>query len=176
MLDNPFTPEKVQSTISLSVYNRPSSMAARRPHTAYTADDLVRKMPGWKPPPTAPAAEGEVAEDPAAVSAREPILPDFNTGKKFEMISRDGTEAYRQQQLMEIHSIRDYLAKPNVRGEKDKANVNIPLMKTFERAIMLPPELQTDPLKKYPTYGENLMINPFPKKKKKGKKGKKKRR
>lgn len=151
-------------------------MAARRPFTAYTADELVRKMPGWKPPPTAPAADGEVADAPVAESAREPILPDFGTAKNFELISRDGTEAFRQQQLMEIHSIRDYLAKPNIKGEKDKANVNIPLMKTFERAILLPQELQTDPLKKYPTYGENLMVNPFPKKKKKGKKGKKKRR
>ena len=58
-LDNPFTPEKVSSQISLSVYNRPSSMANRRPHTAYTADDLVRKLPGWKPPPPGKDADGE---------------------------------------------------------------------------------------------------------------------
>lgn len=38
ILDNPFTPQKAASQISLSVYNRPQSMADRRPHTAYTAD------------------------------------------------------------------------------------------------------------------------------------------
>ena len=37
-LDNPFTPEKASSAISLSVYNRPSSVANRRPRTAYTAE------------------------------------------------------------------------------------------------------------------------------------------
>ena len=55
------------------------------------------------------------------------------------------------------------------------------MMKTFERAILMPSEHQNqfdpDPAKpkRYPTYGEFLMQNPFPKKKKKkkGKKGKK---
>lgn len=49
-------------------------------------------------------------------------------------------------------------------------------MKTFERAILMPDEAQADlATKRYPTYGEFLMENPFPKKKKKGgKKGKKK--
>lgn len=42
-IDNPFTPEKVKSQISLSVYNRPSSMAARRNITCFTSDELVRK-------------------------------------------------------------------------------------------------------------------------------------
>ena len=63
------------------------------------------------------------------------------------------------------------------REEKDKTYVNIPHMKTFERAIMLPDEVQSDlKTKKYPTYGHFLMENPFPAKKKgkKGKKGKKK--
>ena len=59
-------------------------------------------------------------------------------------------------------------------------------MKTFERAILMPSQHQDDPAKllakndgkndrKYPTYGEFLMVNPHPKKKKKkkGKKGKK---
>jgi len=49
-------------------------------------------------------------------------------------------------------------------------------MKTFERAILMPQEVQSNlETKRYPTYGEFLMVNPFPKKKKKkkGKKGKK---
>ena len=45
--------------------------------------------------------------------------------------------------MSEIISIRDYLAKPQAKkDEKDKANVNIPLMKTFERAILMPSEMQ----------------------------------
>ena len=36
-------------------------------------------------------------------------------------------------------SVRDYLARPqNLRDEKDKNYINIPLMKTFERAILMP--------------------------------------
>lgn len=47
-------------------------------------------------------------------------------------------------------------------------------MKTFERAILMPDEPQDNlGTKKYPTYGEFLMENPFAKKKKKAKKGKK---
>ena len=53
-------------------------------------------------------------------------------------------------------------------------------MKTLERAILLPSEMQSDIKdKQYPEIGKFLMDNPFPKKKKKkgGKgKGKKKRR
>lgn len=46
-------------------------------------------------------------------------------------------------------------------------------MKTFERAILMPSEAQSNlTTKKYPQYGEFLMANPFPKKKKKGKKKK----
>lgn len=58
--------------------------------------------------------------------------------------------------------------------EKDKNQITIPHMKTFERAMLMAPEVKADlQLKRYPTYGEFLMVNPFPKKKKK-KKGKKK--
>ena len=55
--------------------------------------------------------------------------------------------------------------------------MNIPMMKTFERALLLPSEMQANITEKqYPEMGAFLMENPFPKKKKKkGKKGKKKR-
>lgn len=57
------------------------------------------------------------------------------------------------------------------RDEKDKTYINIPVMKTFERAILLPSEHQSNlTTKRYPTYGEFLMVNPHKKeKKKKGK-------
>lgn len=50
-------------------------------------------------------------------------------------------------------------------------------MNTLERAVMVPSDMEFVPgQKKYPDCGEGLMVNPFPKakKKKKGKKGKKK--
>uniref|UniRef100_A0A7S3HXY4 Uncharacterized protein n=1 Tax=Favella ehrenbergii TaxID=182087 RepID=A0A7S3HXY4_9SPIT len=148
-------------------------MAARRPHTAYTADDLLRKMPGWKPP-TIP---GEEAEPPAPEMGRESSLPEFKLSNSFNFASKNAADSVRQQQLEEIQSIRDYLARPHTkRDEKDKTYINIPVMKTFERAILMPSEAQSDLMtKRYPTYGEFLMVNPFPKKKKKkkGKKGKK---
>jgi len=50
-------------------------------------------------------------------------------------------------------------------------------MKTFERAILMPSEVEADLEKKrYPTYGEFLMVNPNPKKKKKSKKGGKRKK
>ena len=62
---------------------------------------------------------------------------------KFGLITKDATDQYRQSQMSEIISIRDYLARPQAKkDEKDKANVNIPLMKTFERAILMPSEIQ----------------------------------
>ena len=66
--------------------------------------------------------------------------------------------------------MRDYLAKAQPkREEKEKTQVNIPLMKTFEKALLLPQEMQTNiTQKQYPETGMFLMENPFPKKKKKG--------
>lgn len=86
------------------------------------------------------------------------------------------------QQIEEIMSIRDYLAKNQGRlpaksgtrdGEKEVI-VDIPSLKVFERAVLLPTEGQCEPqLKKYPKDGDNLASNPNAKKKKgKGKKKK----
>ena len=141
-----------------------------------TADDLLRKIPGWKPPVTAPVdGEAAVEVEHQGGEERQSIIPEFNMTQKFEYVTKNATDTTRQQNLEEIHSIRDYLAGPHIkRDDKDKAYKNIPLMKTFERAIMIPDELQCDlNAKRYPSYGEFLMENPFPKKKKKGKKGKK---
>lgn len=142
VLDNPFTPQKVSSQISLSVYNRPSSMANRRPHTAYTADELVRKLPGWKPPPPGKDADGEPLPPAEVADKREPVLPEFALSKQFDYVSKNATDTVRQSQIEEIQSIRDHLAKPHVkRDEKDKTYINIPVMKTFERAILMPAEV-----------------------------------
>ena len=101
LLDNPFTPEKAASQISLSVYNRPTIMASKRPHTAYTADELVRKMPGWKPPPPGKDADGEPL--PAQeVAQREPVLPEFAISKNFDFVSKNANDAMRLSQMEEI--------------------------------------------------------------------------
>ena len=150
-------------------------MSQRRPNTSYTAEDLVRRITGWKPA-TAAAVDGEPAEAVFSETMKEPILPEFEISKRFDFISKNATDSVRQQQLEEIQSIRNSLAKPQAkRDEKDKTYINIPVMKTFERAILMPDEQQDNlGFKRYPTYGEFLMENPFPKKKKKGKgKGKK---
>lgn len=67
-------------------------------------------------------------------------------------------------------SIRDYLAKSqgrlpikatNVRDGRDadkETLIDIPSLKVFERALLLPTEQQCEPqLKKYPKDGENLL-------------------
>ena len=57
----------------------------------------------------------------------------------FNFVSKNAADSVRQQQLEEIQSIRDYLARPHTkRDEKDKTYINIPVMKTFERAILMP--------------------------------------
>ena len=68
VLDNPFTPEGYQRQISLSVYNRPKSMAMRRPGAGRTADDLISRLPGYKAP-AGPAREGPDGEPLAPVDA-----------------------------------------------------------------------------------------------------------
>ena len=76
-------------------------MSNRRPHTAYTADDLVRRMPGWKPAP--PKAGEEPPEEPVQAEApREPKLPEFAASKQFDFISKDAADSARMQQLEEI--------------------------------------------------------------------------
>ena len=72
---------------------------------------------------------------------KEPILPEFGISKNFDYVSKNATDSVRQQQLEEIQSIRDYLARRHdKKDEKDKAFINIPVMKTFERAILMPDE------------------------------------
>ena len=79
VLDNPFTPTQYDRQISLSVYNRPKSMAMRRPYTVKTSEALIGRLPGYKEP-TKPVKAGEEPESPVKIDAqsvREPILPEF---------------------------------------------------------------------------------------------------
>ena len=70
-------------------------MAQRRPHTAYTADDLVRKLPGWKPPPVKASDDPEAQPEPVEVK-REPTLPEFAISKEFNFVTKDATDNVRQ--------------------------------------------------------------------------------
>ena len=80
---------------------------------------------------------------------------------------RTNTELSRLEQFEECQRIKEKLAR-------DGYQIS---MSTLEKAIVLPSEqewMAKD--RKYPSPGDFLMVNPFPraKKKKKGKKGKKK--
>ena len=83
------------------------------------------------------------------------------------MLARTGTEQARLDNLAEMTKIKEKLSR-------DGCPIS---MTVLQRAVMIPEDIEQNPEDKiYPDAGQNLMINPFPKpkKKKKGKKGKKK--
>lgn len=157
--------------MSLSVYNKPKDLAFRRPHTAATQHDLLKNMSGYKPPAAAVTigADGQPEAVPEEAAAKEPILPPFEGTDKFELITKDATDAQRQRDMLEVLSINELLVKNNI---------PFPLH-AIKKAILMPSETQGMPLgaDKYPKAGFGLVPNPFPSKKKKKKgKGKKKKR
>lgn len=83
-LDNPFTPTQYGRQISLSVYNRPKSMANRRPITAKTSEELISRLPGFKPAAAPKGEDGEPLPQLDAQSVREPTLPEFIGGDKWQ--------------------------------------------------------------------------------------------
>ena len=96
--NNPFTPDRVDSQISLSVYNRPKTMASVRREIDFskTADDLLRKIPGWKPPVTAPVdGEAAVEVEHQGGEERQSIIPEFNMTQKFEYVTKNATDTTR---------------------------------------------------------------------------------
>lgn len=70
-------------------------MVERRPRTAKTHEELLRILPGYKAPVSKPVLdeEGNPIMKEEAASMKIPLLPDFGT--KFEMITKDGLDAYR---------------------------------------------------------------------------------
>jgi hypothetical protein len=169
--ENPFQPNSFHKHMSLSVYNKPKDLAFRRPATSASHHDLLRNIPGYKAPLTAvPTAAGD--EHPPLGEAASvpvlPVLPIFEGASKFEMITKDATDAQRQRDMLEVMSINDNLAMNNIQ---------FPLQ-SIKKAILMPQETQGMPLgaDKYPKPGSCLVVNPFPKKKKKKKKGKGKKK
>jgi hypothetical protein len=96
-------------------------------------------------------------------------LPDFKNGSNLGMLARSTVDGYRLEQMKEIEGIKETLA---LKGFPQS-------MVTLQRAILMPAELESVAEKRrYPMPDVGLMLNPFPKKKKKGKKkkgGKKKK-
>ena len=83
-------------------------MANKRPHTSKTADELIRRFPGWKPP-AIPVKKGEEEPEPVPVdsqSVREPNLPDFTIGDKWQQRS------FTKFGLMTRHCKKDEDGKP----------------------------------------------------------------
>ena len=97
-------------------------MSLRRPLTAYTAEDLVKRLPGWKPPPEKKGEDGEPLAPRVEEIPRVQSLPEFAPTKDrfpikqlawgVDHISKNALDSARQIQMEEIQSIRDYLAKP----------------------------------------------------------------
>lgn len=69
-------------------------MALRRPQTAYTAEDLVKKLPGWKPPPEKKNEDGEVISPPEEIQ-RVASLPEFALSKQFDFVSKNAIDSAR---------------------------------------------------------------------------------
>ena len=82
------------------------------------------------------------------------------------MLRNDGTERYRQEQMLDVYSMKERLAHEGL-----PAN-----LKTIKKALLIPEEATRLPNSfSYPDAKVGLMANPWPKKKKsKKKKGKKK--
>eukprot|EP00347_Sterkiella_histriomuscorum_P008883 403343381 len=154
-LDNVFvSSSKGSDAYSLSVYNRAEKFA--RPLTAPTQNNWFKGMQKLQPVP-----EEEETQVP------DTRFPDFKVPKELQPISRGAIDGFRLEQVNEIESIKERLARDNC-----PQSVGI-----LQRAILMPEDVEYQPgLRKYPTPGDALMINPFPKKKKKKgkKKGKKK--
>lgn len=56
-------------------------MALRRPLTGKKPEDLVKKLPGWKPPPEKAPAEGEELLPKVEEMQRVVSLPEFAISK-----------------------------------------------------------------------------------------------
>lgn len=71
-------------SISLSVYNRPKTLAQSEQKAGKKPEDYLKQIPGWKPP-AAPA--GTVEEPLLELAKREPKLPEF--ASTFALITKD---------------------------------------------------------------------------------------
>ena len=59
-------------------------MANRRPITAKTSEELISRLPGFKPAAPPKGEDGEPLPQLDAQSVREPTLPEFIAGDKWQ--------------------------------------------------------------------------------------------
>lgn len=143
-----FTQENWTEGLSLSVYNRPKTLVDKMPTSKKKPEEYLKTIPGYKPP-AAKAALDAMAEPVPEPVKREPKIKQPVFAKEFAQITKDENDSYRLQQMEEIMSIRDYLAKSQGRlptksatgRDVDKEVLgDIPSLKMFERALLLPTE------------------------------------
>ena len=67
-------------------------MAARRSKIHLTADEIVRKQPGWKPTPVPGEAPPEEAPPE---NERESKIPEFALSKTFSFASKNAADSSR---------------------------------------------------------------------------------
>ena len=87
-------------------------MAKRKPRPVTTQDALLRRIPKWKKP----VVKAELGPDgeplpppPESEKVREPLLPSF--ADLTDMITKDDKDQYRQEQMLEVYSIKERLAR-----------------------------------------------------------------
>lgn len=83
-VSHPFNMNNYDQSISLSVYNRPKSLAQSDQKAGKKPEDYLKLIPGWKPP-AAPA--GTTEEPVLELAKREPKLPEF--ASSFSLITKD---------------------------------------------------------------------------------------
>jgi hypothetical protein len=133
------------------VYNRVEKYS--RPMTAPSKQNWLKAFDKLQP----------VDEEESVIDNR---LPEFKNKEQLNLLSRGQVDGYRLEQIKEIESIKDRLARDHCPQS----------MVTLQRAVLIPEEVEYNAgERKYPGSGFGLMANPFPKKKKK-KKGKKKKK
>ena len=129
--DNPFdgTPSELKNRQSLSVYSQPVAVAARRPTTAKTQQELLMNIPGYKPPPVAgpdgamlPAEA--VPERPKTAREADPTGNDLMNDIDFADLDR-----VRQEEVDELYELKDRLVAERLASENPK-NMKI-LMKAI---------------------------------------------
>lgn len=167
-IDNPFSEETLKQDISLSVFSTPKHVIERRPRPMTTQEQLLKRLPGWKPPTSKTEVDADgnpIASAATGEYVREPVLPDI--ADVADKLTVDASGQYRQDQMQEVYSIKDQLARDNCQSN----------LRVIQRAILMPTETQVQPsLYQYPAASAMLMTNPFPAKKKKGKKKKGKKK
>lgn len=72
--------------------------------------------------------DGEPIPTPAEEAKREALLPDFKDLS--EMLTKDDKDQYRQEQMLDVYSIKERLARDGCQAQ----------LKTIKKALLVPDE------------------------------------